>query len=284
MQNTPLSSEPTEFQEINYEQVETNPNNPPWSSGIAILIWIASVLLIFLVPALFLAPYLIANGGPGMNQTEMARFAVTDPTAVLIQIGAIFPAHLLTLLMCWLVVTNRNRFAFLPTLGWKSGGMRWWHYVAILGGFFVFMVILGAFFPEQENDLIRILKSSRWAVYVIALLAVFTAPVIEEVVYRGVLFSAFQRSVGMPLAVLLVTLLFAVVHVPQYYPSYVTIVLLTVLSLILTLVRARTDNLLPCIILHTIFNGLQSLMLLLNPETLQPGPVPIEKAAIFLSW
>ncbi|MGI8410322.1 MAG: CPBP family glutamic-type intramembrane protease, partial [Pyrinomonadaceae bacterium] len=75
----------------------------------------------------------------------------------------------------------------------------------------------------------------------------------------------FQRTLGIPIAVIIVTLLFAVVHVPQYYPTFSTIFLLTLLSLILTLVRVRTNNLLPCVILHTIFNGFQSMLLIFEP-------------------
>src|SRR6478609_4855946 len=106
------------------------------------------------------------------------------------------------------------------------------------------------------------LASSRVVVFLVAFMATFTAPIVEEVVYRGILYSAFQRARGPVLATVAVTLLFASVHVPQYYPSYSTIGLLVLLGLILTLIRARTNNLLPCIVLHTIFNGLQSVLLI----------------------
>jgi membrane protease YdiL (CAAX protease family) len=111
----------------------------------------------------------------------------------------------------------------------------------------------------------RILRSSRLALYVVAFLATFTAPIVEEVVYRGVLYSALQRAWGVPAAFVTVTLLFSLVHVPQYYPSYSTIFLLTLLSVLLTSIRMLTGNLLPCIILHFVFNGLQSLLLVLEP-------------------
>jgi membrane protease YdiL (CAAX protease family) len=109
----------------------------------------------------------------------------------------------------------------------------------------------------------------------LAFLATFTAPFVEEVVYRGVRYSAFQRTFGVVLAVISVTVLFAAVHVPQYYPSYVTIALLTFLSLILTLVRVRTRNLLPCVVLHFMFNAIQSFSLVLEPYLPQnPAELP----------
>lgn len=249
-----------------------SPNNPPWSSGEAVGVWFASVLLILLVPTIFLLPYLALQDPPILESTQVVEFAKSDPTSIFLQIVAIIPAHLLTILLAWFVVTRTRKYDFRKMLGWNGGGMRMWlTYPIILGGFFVVAAVVGHYFPEQENELIRILKSSRSAVYIVAFVATFTAPLVEEVVYRGILYSAFQRTFGVATGFLLVTLLFALVHVPQYYPSFSTILLLTLLSVILTLVRVKTNNLLPCIILHTLFNGFQSILLLIEPLLPKPA-------------
>ncbi|MCY7376277.1 MAG: CPBP family intramembrane metalloprotease [Pyrinomonadaceae bacterium] len=247
-----------------------SPDNPPWNSWTAFGVWAASVVFIIIFPNLFLLPYLTKQSVYFTNQAAVVEFAKNDPTAVLLQISAIIPAHILTLVLAWLVVTRFKKFSFRETLGWRWNGFNIWTCLAIVGGFFVLAGIASYYFPEQDNDLLRILKSSRTAVYIVAFLATFTAPLVEEVVYRGVLYSAFQRTVGVPAAVALITFLFALVHVPQYYPSYSTIFLICLLSLVLTLVRVRTKNLLPCIALHTVFNGSQSVLLILQPylETL----------------
>ena len=108
---------------------------------------------------------------------------------------------------------------------------------------------------------------------------------VEEVVYRGVLYSAIQRSIGVKGAIAIVTALFALVHVPQYWGSPGTIILICLLSLVLTLVRVSTGNLLPCIILHTIFNGIQSLFLVLQPFLPEKiGGTSEQTAAIIKFW
>jgi len=242
-----------------------SPDDPPWNLWIAVGVWVLSVLAIIIIPSIFLLPYLVTLRQQVSDNIQLVDLLKSDPTAVFLQIIGIIPAHILTILIAWIVVTKMRTFSFRQTLGWKSGGMAWWHYVAILLGFFALAAIVGNYFPEQDNDLIRMLRSSRTAVYVVAFMATFTAPLVEEVVYRGILYSAFQRAFGIPFAVIIVTLLFALVHVPQYYPSFSTIFLLTLLSLILTLIRVRTNNLLPCVILHTIFNGFQSILLVLEP-------------------
>lgn len=246
------------------------PNNPPWNGWAAIGVWVASVLFIIIVPTLFLLPYLATRSPPILDPVAIAEFAKSDATSIILQIAGILPAHILTLVLAWLVVTRARKYDFTKMLGFEKGGFAWWHYCIILGGFFIVAYLVGTMFPEQENELIRILRSSRTAVYMVALVATFTAPLVEEVVYRGVLYSAFQRAMGVPAAFVLVTLLFALVHVPQYYPSYSTIFLLTLLSMILTFVRVRSGNLWPCIVLHTVFNGFQSILLIIEPFLTKP--------------
>lgn len=251
--------------EVQQALINPTPNNPPWNSWAAIGVWLASIIFILVLPNILTIPYVLAQGVNLTNSAELLQLFQSDPTVILLNVLGIIPAHIFTIVLAWMVVTRFKKFSFRQTLGWNGGGFAWWHYLLILVGFFAVAGVVGYFVPEQDNDLLRILRSSRSVVYVVAFMATFTAPVVEEVIYRGLLFSAFQRTFGVPLAVLIVTLLFALVHVPQYLPSYSTIFLICLLSLILTLIRVRTGSLLPCIILHTIFNGLQSLFLILEP-------------------
>jgi membrane protease YdiL (CAAX protease family) len=242
------------------------PNNPPWGIPAAIGVWLASVFFILIIPTIFLLPYL-ASQAMEMGSEEMIGFAKSDATSIFLQLIAILPAHFFTLVLAWWVVTRGRKFSFRQTLGWRRGSLAWWHYAVMLIGFLVIAGFVGRYFPEQDNDLIRMLRSSRSAVYLVALVATFTAPIVEEVIYRGLIYSAVQKTLGVPVAFVTATLLFSIVHVPQYYPSYSTIFLLCLLSVVLTTIRVWSGNLLPCIILHTLFNGLQSVLLILEPYT-----------------
>lgn len=261
------------------ETINPTPDNPPWNNLAAFGLWIASVLFIVVFPGLVFLPYLAKQQIDFTNKDAILEFAKTDPTAVLLQIVSVIPAHIFTLLLAWLIVTKLKKYSFRKTLGWNWGGFRFWHGLFILVGFFGIAYVTNYFIPEQENDLLRMLKTSRGAVIAIAFLATFTAPLVEEVVYRGVLYSALQRSFGLAAGVILTTLFFAAVHVPQYYPSFSTIFLICLLSLVLTLVRVKTGNLLPCVVLHTIFNGIQSVLLILQPYFPESSADLPEKAA-----
>jgi uncharacterized protein len=256
------------------------PNNPPWGIIVAIGVWILSVVLIFLIPTLFLAPYAISQGIDLRSEEALRKFMIADPTAVILQLAPVILAHGITLLVVWFVVTKFNTYSFRQTLGWTMNGFKIWHGIAITFGFYTIAIALTGIFGEVENEFDLVLKNSRSAVFLVAFFATFTAPLVEEVVYRGLLYSAFQRRLGAVLAIILTTLMFTAVHVPQYsrglHPDIATLLSLLLIGFTLTLIRARTDSLLPCVVLHTIFNGIQSALLLAEPylRSLQPVVEP----------
>ena len=122
--------------------------------------------------------------------------------------------------------------------------------------------LLGA---EKPTQLEQLINSSMGARYAIAALAVFTAPFIEEFVYRGVLYSALQRTIGVNGAVIFVLGLFTLIHVPQYWPNIGVISAVALLSIVLTIVRAYSGRLLPCIVIHMAFNAVQGALLIIEP-------------------
>lgn len=282
MENTEKQdyNEPLRIQLENLQSKTPNfsPNNPPWNAWGALGVWFASVLFILVLPSLFVLPYLAKQTFGFSDGAQMQEFVQTDPTAIILQLSAVIPAHLLTILLGWFVVTNFRKYSFKEMLGWEWNGFKVWHSVVIFVFFYIVAIGLMQIFGDVENDFERMLKNSRTAVYFVAFFATFTAPFVEEMVYRGLLYSAFQRKFGVILAVVFVTLLFTIVHVPQYslnqVPDYASVITILLLSLTLTLIRAKTDNLLPCIILHTFVNGIQSAMLIAEPYLRQLAEKP----------
>jgi membrane protease YdiL (CAAX protease family) len=119
---------------------------------------------------------------------------------------------------------------------------------------------------DKPTQLEQIINSSLAARYAISFLAVFTAPLVEELIYRGVLYAPLQRLVGVPAAVVIVLVLFTGIHVPQYLPNVGVLVAVGLLSIVLTLVRALSGRLLPCVIIHLVFNGVQAVLLVAEPH------------------
>jgi membrane protease YdiL (CAAX protease family) len=265
------------------EQPSPDPNNPPWGIGGALLVWFASILLIVLMPVVFLLPYAWARGfNTGMpNYAQaLAEFALTDKTAVILQVVSLFPSHLLTLILVWAVVTRFGKKSFWVAIGWGwPRNFPWWLSVALgvvlfgVGGFIAWL-----FGAEKPTQLEQIINSSLAARYIISFLAVCTAPFVEEFVYRGVLYAPLQRLAGVRGAVVIVLALFTIIHVPQYWPNIGVIAAVALLSVVLTVVRAYSGRLLPCIVIHLVFNGIQAVILLIEPH-LKPLIPSAERAA-----
>lgn len=260
--NAPLERD---LKHIQISEIPVSPNNPPWNSGVAFVYCVVSVIFILVIPSLLIIPYIVQQNIKFSDAERLKEMATSDPTAIVIALGGTFVAHILTLILGWMIVTRMNKYPFFETLGWKWGGFKAWHAVALLFGVFMLVGILNHFLGAQDNEMQKIIRSSRVAALVIAFLATLTAPLVEEVVYRGVLYSAFQRTFNKTAAVIIVTTIFASIHFFQYYPNYSVLISITVLSLVITLIRARTDNLLPCFVFHTLINGIQSIFLVLAP-------------------
>ncbi len=82
-----------------------------------------------------------------------------------------------------------------------------------------------------------------------AIALVVVAPLTEELLFRGLILRGFMQRYGTVPAVLLSTLLFALVHVnPYQFASAIT------MGVFLAWLFVRTRSLWPCIIAHALFN------------------------------
>lgn len=259
-----------------------NPDDPPWGVLAAAAICLLTFALMAVVQAVALLAYAVRRGVPFTPQA-IAEFGTKDLGALFVEIASIIPAHLLTLAVAWAVVTRFGKFPFLETLGWKpDASLTFWKCAAIAVALYLTSLGIVALTGNPKTELDKLIDSSRAAALATAFAAAFTAPLIEEIVFRGLLYSALQRLTGTVAAVIIVALLFAGIHVPQYRESLGVIGSILLLSFTLTLIRARTGKLLPCFFVHLIFNGIQSFLIVLDPylERLVPPKSPAPAALV----
>ena len=276
----PVADKPPEVPDASLEQTARtpDPDNPPWGVLKALLTWFVSIACLAVVPLLVVIPYILyvylSSGAP------RADALATDKNFLFLSILGVIPAHLLTFGVGWIVVTDWGRHRFWLTLGftwpksfgpWKCVGLA----VLLLG----IGALVTSYFGGSKTQLDLLIESSYQTRVATAFLAAATGPFVEELVYRGILYSALQRAVGVTMAVVLVSILFAGVHVYQYYNNLAVIAVITLLSVTLTVVRAVTGRLLPSFMIHLIFNGIQSLILVLQPffqkaNTVVPNKLP----------
>lgn len=239
----------------------------PWLGAFrALLVWAGSVAVLVLLQLLFTVPYLTYKiVATGSSQQDLLK----DPWLVFLSVVAILPIHAVTFLMGWSFVTSGGKRPFWKTLGfeWPENiGPGFGLMLSILLALVLFAVavLITALWGGAKTDIDLLIESSLAARFILAFAAVATAPLVEELIYRGILYPAFERAAGKVISIFAVSFLFAGVHVFQYWDNLAVILVITILSFVLTITRAVTGKLLPAFIIHLVFNAIQSVLIVVG--------------------
>jgi len=201
-----------------------------------------------------------------LNNSSLPEAQIT-PFSVIFSLAITLVMQLIGLVAAWMFITKMRRRPFWQSLGW--GWIPQFKLVHAIGLALLMIGVAVAAehtLPHKETDLEKFLKMGPAVRIMVAALAVVTAPLIEEIVYRGVVYSTVESLMGKVAAVTFVTLLFALVHAPQYWGSVAALTSILSLSFVLTLLRAWTGKLLPCFATHLVYNSVQALALLVTSE------------------
>lgn len=260
---------------------------PHWSVATAFALWLMSIAFALVVPTIAILVYATIQS---TISGERILTVASSPAGIVVQVLATLPAFVLTLALVWWVTTAGGRHSFWQAISWNHhSALAWW----VVAGILLWVTssaltyYIAKVFGAKETAFEQLIGSSLGARLAIVLIAVLGAPLVEEIVYRGVVYPALERAFGMAQAVIGVAALFALVHVPQYWNNPGLIAGLAFLSIALTIVRARTGSLLPCFIIHLVFNSISAGMLLREPPLIPvspDAPPTIDAAASLIIW
>ncbi len=150
-------------------------------------------------------------------------------------------------------------------------------------GFYLVGIVFGLGFPVLGGLLTRWLSHGHLVLQnvtelgrhagpilriVLALVVSSIGPLVEEVLFRGVLLSALLRCLPVHLAVLGGTLLFNAVHLPGLYFQWYALPALMLLALALCWLRLTSGSLWPAVLAHSLNNTMVILPWLLNTSGL----------------
>ena len=233
----------------------------------AIGLWVVSVLLLVFIPVVAALPYIIYKVSTVGSSVITPEALASDKWVIFYSVAGILPTHLITLAFAWFIVTEGGKRSFWKAVGWEwPGRPKRVILISVLIALGLYALAWGvtSLYGGNKTDLDRLIESSMYTRVVTALVAVATAPLIEELIYRGVLYPAVEKITGTVFAIILVSMLFAGVHVVQYRDNIAVILVITVLSFTLTIARAVTGKVLPAFIIHLVFNGIQSVLIVLS--------------------
>jgi hypothetical protein len=222
-------------------------NDPAWNG------WDVLRLVFLTIVALFVGVFtvlLIARWRfyPHMALGEIARIP-------LVVVAGQSLAYLLILAYMYVLVTReRRRPDFLAAIHWN-----WPSRIAVyvLTGFALSLGLQGLahLLPipkELPIDSFFRTPAEAWA---ISILSITLAPLMEELFFRGFLYPVLARRLGLPVAVFLTTLAFALLHGAQLMFTWGPVLVIFLVGLVLTMVRARQNSVAACVLIHMAYNG-----------------------------
>lgn len=195
-----------------------------------------------------------------------------------------------------LIVTVAIQVAtFAGVLGWLAarGALSWrvlgpvrpaWKHVwqglglGVVGFFLVFVVAEmfdSAFgpFPQPEQTLLTFDYDGAGVVVLLVAATVVLAPLVEETVFRSIVFQSTRRTLGMFPGLVLSSLLFAFVHL-EVLTSPPAVAGLLVLALWLAAVMHRTGSLVTALAAHAAYNTIVVVITLLASSGVLDAPGP----------
>jgi membrane protease YdiL (CAAX protease family) len=197
-------------------------------------------------------------------------FADSDPTGLLLVAAALFVAYQACLALggppgaaIALVGAFAVHRRFLSAVLRPVGSPLWRVRVGLIVVWAALPVVLGLHhalralgFGDLQEEVERIVgRRHGWVETIV--LAVVAAPVVEEMIFRGMLYPAVRQMAGRFVAIGVTSALFGVAHgQPAVWAP------LAVLGAVLAWLVESTGSVLPCIAAHAAFNGLTVLTLL----------------------
>jgi membrane protease YdiL (CAAX protease family) len=246
--------------------------NPVWTGWDVLQIAALTTLLAFLV-----VPLLVVFGAhrfayPHESWVEVAQ---KPALALLSQ----FLAYIAVALYMILLVQMKYQTRFLQAVRWNWPGIAG---VSLLGlGVLMLGIdLLGKFLPMPKDTPFDQFFDRPLDAYLIAVFAVTLGPLMEELFFRGFLYPVVARRLGVIWGIILTALPFGLVHFIQYGRSWSAVLIIFLVGVVLTTVRAVTKSVASSFLAHVGYNG--TLMALAALQT--DGFRHMDKAAVLVGW
>ena len=228
----------------------------PWTTRDVILFSLFYLLspIVIAIPVLIVAAVALhGNMSAVMNDKQLEA---------ILSIIAQAAAALLTLGYLWVLVKAKNVGPFWDAIGWRqlapnSIVRRRIVLFIVLGGIaLAAAVTLASSLIGQKKTLpIEELVQTRLAMILLMSFGVLVAPLVEETVFRGVLFPVIARGSGIAGSIIITGVLFGMVHSLQLWGGWGQIGLIVAVGILLTWVRALRHTVWASFLLHLTYNS-----------------------------
>lgn len=221
--------------------------NPTWGFVDVVLIAIFSVIATGL---LTMIAFTIVHFVPKWKHFNISQLAA-EPLAVIPPQAL---GYLLTLCFMVLVVKRGTSAPFLPAIKWKWPTSLWPYLIGGLG-LSLAIQIGSAFLPIPKSLPIDEFFKTSHAAWILSVFGIFIAPFFEEVFFRGFFYPVLYRRIGFFAAMVVTSVLFAFTHEGQLAHAWAPLLVLFIVGMVLTFVRAQTQSVACSFLVHAGYNA-----------------------------
>jgi membrane protease YdiL (CAAX protease family) len=223
---------------------------------IFILFAFSSFILVQTALALYYAPH------RPLTQKQLEQYLLNKPQFLF---GSNILWYASIFLFLYVTLAVLRGLPFWTSLGWKklkytvSPASSPWVY--FFSGCLLAILVSLATLSVHTNDKapIQEVMRNRNSAILLMSMAVLVAPLVEETVFRGYLYPLFAKSFGIVPGILLTGILFGLMHGYQLGWTWGVVIMLILVGITFTFVRARTGTVFASFLLHLGYNSMIAL-------------------------
>jgi uncharacterized protein len=186
---------------------------------------------------------------PGTSLGDLAQ----KPVLLLLSQFLIYGAVALFMM---LVVQGKYHVRFWPAIRWNWPPSGW--RLLALGGIMLFALnLLQYFLPMPKDTPFEKLFARPRDAYLLSIIAVTLGPLMEELFFRGFLYPVLARRMGVAWGIVLTALPFGLMHMPQYGYAWGPLLVIFLVGVVCTAVRAAMKSVGASFLVHAGYNGTQ---------------------------
>lgn len=220
--------------------------DPPWTGWEVSALAVLSLFTI-VVSVLATAYVVHARFSPGLPWWE----SVKRPE---VMVGGQFLAYVLLFLLMYALVRNHTDGRVLDAIRW-NWPQRWTSYLLAGIALEVCLLPFAILLPMPKNlPLDEFFRTARDA-YILSVFGILFAPLFEELFFRGFLYPVLARRLGMGPSIFLTALGFAVIHAAQLKYSWGPLLVIFLVGLAFTAVRAIKKSVAATVLMHMAYNA-----------------------------
>lgn len=153
-----------------------------------------------------------------------------------------------------LLIEGKYHARFGQAIRWNWPGTTGFSFMGI-GVLMLGLDLVGRFLPMPKSTPFDQFFERPMDAYLVAVFAITLGPLMEELFFRGFLYPVLARRIGAAWGILLTGLLFGLIHLPQYGWSWAAFLIVSLVGVVLTTVRARTKSVAASFLAHVGYNA-----------------------------